>query len=59
MTACNQDIMCRSHVACFAAQLAWQLGRKLTFDTVKEGLWRRGANRMRFRAPRQPWSFNL
>ena len=33
---CNQDIMRRSHIACFAAQLSWQLGRKLTLDPVKE-----------------------
>lgn len=58
--ACNQDIMRRSHVACFAAQLSWQLGRKLTFDPVKEVfVGDEEANRMRHRATREPWSFNI
>jgi predicted dehydrogenase len=58
--ACNQDIMRRSHIACFAAQLSWQLGRKLTFDPVKEEfVGDEEANRMRRRATREPWSFNV
>lgn len=57
---CNQDIMRKSHLACFAAQLSWQLGRKLTFDPVKEAFVNDDeANRMRLRATRQPWSFNI
>jgi len=57
---CNQDIMRRTHIACFAAQLSWQLGRKLTFDPVKEEFVNdEEANRMRRRATRQPWSFNI
>ncbi len=35
-TAANQDVMRRSHIACHAAAAAWILGRKLTFDPVKE-----------------------
>jgi hypothetical protein len=55
---CNQDVMRRSHIACFAAQLSWQLGRKLTFDPVKEEfVGDEEANRMRRRATREPWSF--
>jgi hypothetical protein len=55
---CNQDIMRRSHIACFAAQLSWQLGRKLTIDPVKEEfVGDEEANRMRRRATREPWSF--
>jgi hypothetical protein len=55
---CNQDIMRRSHIACFAAQLSWQLGRKLTLDPVKEEfVGDEEANRMRRRATREPWSF--
>lgn len=55
---CNQDIMRRSHIACFAAQLSWQLGRKLTIDPVKEEFINDDeANRMRRRATREPWSF--
>jgi hypothetical protein len=57
-TVCNQDIMRRSHIACFAAQLSWQLGRKLTLDPVKEEfVGDEEANRMRRRATREPWSF--
>jgi len=57
---CNQDIMRRSHIACFAAQLSWQLGRKLTLDPVKEEfVGDEEANRMRRRATREPWSFVL
>ncbi|MCB1124973.1 MAG: Gfo/Idh/MocA family oxidoreductase [Verrucomicrobiae bacterium] len=57
---CNQDIMRRSHLVCFAAQLSWQLGRKLRFDPVKEEfVGDEEANRMRRRATREPWSFNI
>ncbi len=58
--ACNQDIMCRSHTACFAAQLSWQLGRKLLFDPAKqEFVGDKEANRMRSRAVREPWNLNI
>ncbi len=58
--ACNQDIMRHSHIACFAAALSWQLGRKLTLDPVKEEfVGDEEANRMRRRAQREPWSFNI
>lgn len=57
---CNQDIMRHSHLACFAAQLSWQLGRKLTFDPVKEQfVGDEEANRMRSRATREPWCFHI
>jgi predicted dehydrogenase len=60
MPICNQDNMRRSHLACFAAQFSWQLGRKLTFDPVKEAFVADDeANRMRSRATREPWSFNI
>ncbi len=59
-TICNEDVMRKSHLACFAAQLAWQLGRKITFDPIKEEYVNDNeANRMRSRATRQPWSFNI
>jgi hypothetical protein len=55
---CNQDIMRHSHIACFAAQLSWQLGRKLRLDPAKEEfIGDDEANRMRRRATREPWSF--
>jgi hypothetical protein len=58
MPVCNQDIMRRSHITCFAAQLSWQLGRKLRFDPLKEEFINdEEANRMRTRAAREPWSF--
>ena len=57
---CNQDVMRRSHIACFAAQLAWQLGRKIVIDPIKqEFLGDEEANRMRYRATREPWSFHI
>jgi hypothetical protein len=52
--------MRRSHVTCFAAALSWQLGRKLTFDPVKEAfIGDDEANRMHSRATREPWNFNI
>jgi predicted dehydrogenase len=46
----------QSHIACHAAYIAWQLGRKLTFDPVKEEFHDdEEANRMRSRALREPW----
>jgi predicted dehydrogenase len=59
-TVANEDVMRKSHLACFAAQLSWQLGRKLTFDPVKEEFVNDDeANRMRNRASREPWAFNI
>ena len=46
----------QTHITCHAAYIAWQLGRKLTFDPVKEEfLGDEEANRMRSRALREPW----
>jgi len=59
-TTCNQDVMRKSHLACFAAQLSWQLGRKLRFDPLKEEfVGDAEANRMRNRAARAPWSVHI
>ena len=56
----NQDIMRRSHITCFAAELSWQLGRKLKLDPVKEEfIGDEEANRMRTRATREPWSLYI
>ncbi|MDP6047630.1 MAG: Gfo/Idh/MocA family oxidoreductase [Phycisphaerae bacterium] len=55
-TAANADVMRYSHLACHAAAIAWQLGRKLTFDPVKEVFVNdEQANRMCTRAKRAPW----
>jgi len=52
----NSDVAARSHVACHAAYIAWQLGRTLKFDPVKEEfIGDDEANRMRSRAMRDPW----
>ena len=52
----NSDVAARSHVACHAAYIAWQLGRTLKFDPVQEEfIGDEDANRMRSRAMRQPW----
>jgi predicted dehydrogenase len=60
MPVCNQDIMRHSHIACFAAQLSWQLGRKLTLDPVREEfVGDEEANRMKTRATREPWSLYI
>jgi len=54
--ACSAEIMRRGHVACHAAALAWQLGRKLRFDPKTETfLEDEEANRLRHRAMREPW----
>lgn len=52
----NASNAAQSHVVCHAAYIAWQLGRKLTFDPVKEEfVGDDEANRMRSRAMREPW----
>ncbi|NQT50943.1 hypothetical protein HQ576_02770 [bacterium] len=48
--------MRHSHIACHAAAIAWMLGRKVTFDPVKEAfVGDDEANAMRTRALRSPW----
>jgi hypothetical protein len=55
-TAANENIMLHSHLACFAAAIAWQLNRKLIFDPVAEAFVRDDeANRLRSSAMREPW----
>jgi hypothetical protein len=52
----NSDVAARSHIVSHAAYIAWQLGRTLKFDPVKEEfLDDDEANRMRSRAMRDPW----
>ena len=60
LTVCNQNIMRRSHIACFAAAMSWDLGRKITFDPVLERFpGDAEANRRISRALREPWSLNV
>jgi predicted dehydrogenase len=56
LPASHADVMRHSHIACHAAAIAWQLGRKVTFDPVQEAfVGDDQANRMRARAMRTPW----
>ncbi len=56
MPAGNANVACQSHIACHAAYIAWQLGRKVRFDPVKEEfIGDDEANRLRCRALREPW----
>jgi len=55
-TECNPDVMRSSHLACHAAGMSWLLGRKLTFDPVRETfIGDDQANRMCIRAKRAAW----
>jgi predicted dehydrogenase len=52
----NADAACNAHIACHAAYIAWQLGRKLAWNPAKEEfVGDEEANRMRSRAMREPW----
>ncbi len=56
MPAGNANVAGQSHIACHAAYISWQLGRKLRFDPVQEEFMGDDeANRMRCRALREPW----
>ncbi len=60
LPVCHQKIMRNSHLACFAAELSWELGRKIEFDPVLERfIGDDEANRRISRATREPWSFNV
>ena len=52
----NADVACFAHIACHAAAIAWQLGRKVTVDpTTERFVGDETANRMCTRAKRAPW----
>ncbi len=56
LPSANADVACQSHIACHAAYIAWQLGRRLEWDPVAEEFPDDDeANRMRSRAYREPW----
>ena len=56
LTRSNAGAASQTHVACHAAYIAAQLGRKLSFDPAKnEFIGDAEANRMRARAMREPW----
>jgi len=57
LTRANASVAGQSHIACHAAYIAWQLGRTLKFDPVKEEfIGDEEANRMRSRAMEAPWT---
>jgi predicted dehydrogenase len=52
----NALAACQTHIACHAAYIAFQLGRKLRFDPATDSfIGDDEANRMRSRAMREPW----
>jgi hypothetical protein len=52
----NSLAACQTHIACHAAYIAFQLGRKLKFDPATDSfIGDDEANRMRSRAMREPW----
>ncbi|HTM50687.1 MAG TPA: Gfo/Idh/MocA family oxidoreductase [Bryobacteraceae bacterium] len=52
----NALAACQTHIACHAAYIAFQLGRKLKFDPAADSfIGDEQANRMRSRAMREPW----
>jgi len=53
---CNADVACYGHIACHAANITLFLGRKLTYDPVKnEFPGDDQANRLRSESLRDPW----
>ncbi len=57
LTRANASVAGQSHIVCHAGYIAWQLGRTLQFDPVKEEfIGDDEANRMRSRAMRAPWT---
>lgn len=54
----NVNVAAQSHIASHCAYIAWQLGRTVEFDPVKEVFLNdEDANRMKSRALRAPYSF--
>lgn len=55
-TRAHATAAAQSHIAAHAAYISWQLGRTLEYDPDKnEFINDEEANRMRFRARREPW----
>ena len=55
-TRANADTACQAHIACHAANIALFLGRKVTYDPVRnEFIGDEQANRLRSEALREPW----
>jgi hypothetical protein len=49
-------VACNSHITCHAAFIAFQRGKKLTWDPARQEFQGDDeANRMRSRALREPW----
>ena len=58
--AANETVTRHGHIACHAAAIGWQLGRKVRFDPVKEAfIDDPEANRRCFRSMRSPWRIDV
>lgn len=56
--ASNANVAANAHIACHCAYIAWQLGRKVTFDPATETFpGDKEANHMITRATRDNWRF--
>lgn len=56
--ASNARVAANAHIACHCAHIAWQLGRKVTFDPATETFINDNeANRLITRVTREPWMF--
>ncbi|MCX6967469.1 MAG: Gfo/Idh/MocA family oxidoreductase [Verrucomicrobia bacterium] len=58
-TVSNVDVMRSSHHACFAAQMAQRVPRKLRFDPVRARFEDEDVNRMSTVTMREPWSLHI
>lgn len=56
-TRCNPEVAHRAITICQAWTISLRLGRKLTWDPVRERFDDEAANRMLYREPRAPWRF--
>jgi len=57
---CNSKVMRSSHIACFAAAMSWELGRKIEFDPTKERFIGDDEANERINRPlREPWSLEV
>jgi predicted dehydrogenase len=60
LPVCHQGVMRRSHIACFAAELAWELERKIRIDPATERfVGDEQVIRRISRPARPPWSFHV
>lgn len=56
---CDVEVGHRSATICHLANIGYQLGRELAWDPVAEAFSDDQANALRFRQPREGWSYDL